>query len=1557
MSLKTAFAALAKPFHRNSMCRRKLTNDQRRRFEPLEDRRLLSVDLRNWMADMPDAVRLSEISIPGTHDSMTYRCGTGLFTCSQHDATDTQDLTIKQQLEAGIRFLDIRLRKNDALGSDNWFFVGHHGIVNLQVTFDTVLKDVTNFLDAHPEETVLMRINTKEQKGFCPSIPSGCISDLDLLNHYLDGTHFDMTRDLRGYLYRKPSRPVFSSLQPADWYSSTPFLMPTLGDVRGKMVWFMDKWGDEDPTLFKFEEIQNSTDEDTYSDGTDVYTQALSFLDEVQLHDPDYFSRVGMTGQKFAVETPFGVAEVVNPLMSRHLSRDLGLRTTGIITMDFPEHAPQLITRIIEQNGPGRGTSPPLATTQMFVNVGGSAILNDPREDDGNFKSWKDDANVRRRHNGSSNTSSVTTTIDVSHSSIPANTPEELFQTDRWDPAGGQEMQWDFPVQPGDYQVKLYFAENFMNAPGMRTFDVAIEGNQVLNDYDIYADVGKHAGVVKSFTVTSDHNLDIDFGHGVDNPVVAAIEFRRQLPEVYRANLGGPELAGSTPWESDKAVTAHMIGNSASDVTATLLDGLDDTNEDVPTDYASRDPFTPNVKLDWWSGGPNGQWEQHGKWPEDPKGGVFQMEDASFHAISFRPDPGWRVVVDSFDLNNWGGGEISVDWSAWSPSGRLANGTVSIPESKVVRPVVPVGAIGEGDGFTLFFDSPFEDGDNELALDNLRFGQVRMSNNRHPSVPAGTPMELFRSSRWDTADGLDSMQFNLPVKPGDYEVRLYFAEANPSYGFPAFGVDIEGEPKLSNYQVRDRFGINTGVVESFLVSSDDNLDIDFRGSASFVNGIEIIRKASVENDDFTDAERIDAGALIEVDTTPATTEDGEPNHANVSSEATVWYNWTPTSNGPTKISTAGSNFDTVLAVYTGESVESLVEIAANDDAIGVQSEVSFFAEAGTSYQIALGGYRSRRGNADLLVTHTPVVTPPPTLADNALSFDGIDDYVTNNARLSGASGTWEAWVKKDDWSSLNDGRLFGNGISHPDANSFYVSLHDVVGFHFRYGGFADNANIAAHSNLNATTSLTPGWHHLAATWHSNDTLTRITTYVDGEFYAEKVTALKLGDLGTSSFIGGDPLNPKFDGEMDEVRVWNTARTQAEIKGTMTASLIDGQQGLAYYYKFDDGVVDSTSNGNNGTNIGGATNIASSAPINGRGFAVYGTDGDDDIRIWWDIDEEHKHDEECAFDTPFCEHKDFLNITVNGEVYETEYTPENNFETIFVFGGDGNDRIEMTPEAAQHWNAEFYGGEGDDTLIGAAHRYGSNRGGKDRFFGGPGVDTLQGGEGNDQLDGGPGSDLIKPFDDVDISGTTTTLAVRFDDEDILGNGFAEWLGAGTKLINGETYELLLREATVKTYFGDANLDGKFDTSDIVQIFKAAEFEDGIAGNSTWFEGDFNADGDFDAKDLELALRLGKYETRSAATAQEHDEHEHHPADPALGDDDVARHDEDHHAADHGNEPVEHDHQPGHPVAARASLDVIARDELFARHDDFTPNRLKDGDDADQTLNQSAAIATP
>lgn len=154
----------------------------------------------------------------------------------------------------------------------------------------------------------------------------------------------------------------------------------------------------------------------------------------------------------------------------------------------------------------------------------------------------------------------------------------------------------------------------------------------------------------------------------------------------------------------------------------------------------------------------------------------------------------------------------------------------------------------------------------------------------------------------------------------------------------------------------------------------------------------------------------------------ATKETGEPFHWNSTGGKSVWWSWTAPSSGVCVMNTLGSNFDTLLAVYTGSAVNALSLIASNDDTSGVQSRVSFSVAAGTTYQIAVDGYNSATGSISLTIEQ-PV--PPPandsfaardTLSGAPTSVAGTNVGATvevgepSHAGYSPSTTVWWTWT-------------------------------------------------------------------------------------------------------------------------------------------------------------------------------------------------------------------------------------------------------------------------------------------------------------------------------------------------------------------------------------------------------------------------------------------------------------------------------------------------------------------------------------------------------------------
>lgn len=123
------------------------------------------------------------------------------------------------------------------------------------------------------------------------------------------------------------------------------------------------------------------------------------------------------------------------------------------------------------------------------------------------------------------------------------------------------------------------------------------------------------------------------------------------------------------------------------------------------------------------------------------------------------------------------------------------------------------------------------------------------------------------------------------------------------------------------------------------------------------------------NNDFADRITLSGASTSATGSnTGADKEAGEPNHAQ-SGGASVWWSWTATSSSRVTITTFGSNYDTLLGVYTGSSVNGLSTVRTNDDAGNtLQSRVRFFPTAGVTYHIAVDGYNGATGDISLSIS-------------------------------------------------------------------------------------------------------------------------------------------------------------------------------------------------------------------------------------------------------------------------------------------------------------------------------------------------------------------------------------------------------------------------------------------------------------------------------------------------------------------------------------------------------------------------------------------------------------
>jgi hypothetical protein len=204
-------------------------------------------------------------------------------------------------------------------------------------------------------------------------------------------------------------------------------------------------------------------------------------------------------------------------------------------------------------------------------------------------------------------------------------------------------------------------------------------------------------------------------------------------------------------------------------------------------------------------------------------------------------------------------------------------------------------------------------------------------------------------------------------------------------------------------------------------------------TAAFLSGT--AAAAAPDNDNFASAAELQGREASASGTNKdATKEAGEPNHAAKAGGASVWYRWTAPASGKATISTCDSDFDTLLAVYTGSAVNALTGVAANDDTCGLRSSVSFQAAAGDTYRIAIDGLNGAIGTYELLVRLAP---PNDDFADaKAISGESgsVEGTTVGASRQAGEpdyldGSVWYRWTAPSSgWASFE---LCGSGFYAP----------------------------------------------------------------------------------------------------------------------------------------------------------------------------------------------------------------------------------------------------------------------------------------------------------------------------------------------------------------------------------------------------------------------------------------------------------------------------------------------------------------------------------------------
>lgn len=186
-------------------------------------------------------------------------------------------------------------------------------------------------------------------------------------------------------------------------------------------------------------------------------------------------------------------------------------------------------------------------------------------------------------------------------------------------------------------------------------------------------------------------------------------------------------------------------------------------------------------------------------------------------------------------------------------------------------------------------------------------------------------------------------------------------------------------------------------------------------TASF--GVGVAAAAAPSNNAFASAEVLTASGSIVRSNVGATRQANEPDPSCCTMDATIWFKWTAPATSRVTFHTGGSDIDTMLAVYTGTTLSSVVEVASDDDGFGCgyASVVQFDAVKGQVYDVQLGSWDTSITSPNLHLTWNWHDRPQRVNDDvaNATVLPATAASTVTNGDNSGSTAEPAGWAGED----------------------------------------------------------------------------------------------------------------------------------------------------------------------------------------------------------------------------------------------------------------------------------------------------------------------------------------------------------------------------------------------------------------------------------------------------------------------------------------------------------------------------------------------------------------
>lgn len=239
----------------------------------------------------------------------------------------------------------------------------------------------------------------------------------------------------------------------------------------------------------------------------------------------------------------------------------------------------------------------------------------------------------------------------------------------------------------------------------------------------------------------------------------------------------------------------------------------------------------------------------------------------------------------------------------------------------------------------------------------------------------------------------------------------------------------------------------------------------------------------------------------------------------------------------------------------------------------------------------------------------------PNTNTHALDLESSSSqYVSiSNAAQSGLGITGNMTIECDIKfeslpSSGNTMRLVQKYNPTGNQRGYSMFIENVAGTYYLCFDYSDNGTTVRNHGRAAFPFVTGVKYHLAISFTASTT--QVINYVNGVAIGTNTGAGTSIFSNTSDFIIGQIAGGSYvDGIIDDVRVWNTVRTAAEISSNMFRELVGNESGLVGYWKFNNDYLDETSNNNDLTASGSpsfTTDVAFSTA--GGDIRIFKSDG-------------------------------------------------------------------------------------------------------------------------------------------------------------------------------------------------------------------------------------------------------------------------------------------------------------------------------------------------------------